>query len=272
MSYRHSDLNIKERGARNKRFWLSFSVTVLVVVLIIVITPIRKGFTRGVMSVSELFWQGKLIALGDRVEETIRFKKGIVAENRSLKEELVKNEAIRVENKSLKEENTLLRSLLDSVPDDTRITLSTILSRPSNSPFDTFIISGGEDKSYSVGNLVYGTEFVVLGKVAEVYNKTSKVVLFSSYKVETPILVGPENITLSAVGHGGQNFSIELPEGLGVTVGDTLLLPTIRHAVIGTVGEIKPNPDGTTRTVIARSPINMYQLRFVMVSEETINQ
>jgi len=265
MSYPHSDLNIKERGERTRRFWFTTLIVVLILVALIVISPLRSWVSEAVLGAADLVWKGRQVATGVAVEEAVRPTRNIISENRSLKEELNKTESLRLENKSLREENRELRSLLSSLPEGESGKLATILSRPASAPFDTFIISGGEVASHKVGDIVYGTDFVALGKVAEVYSNKSKVVLFSSNKVETNVLVGPEYIALVAVGRGGQNFSIELPEGLAVNTGDALVLPTEQRAIIGSVGDVKPNPDGTTKTAVARSPINMYQLRFVLV-------
>lgn len=270
-NYRHNNLALfaKNRSVRLRHFWVALSVGFLSVTLIAFIPVFRHATTSGFVSLANPLWQLRLrISRGTSELALFTSKRALIDERETLEKENERLKLFEIENKALQQENKQLRSLLNVGPENER-SLSATLTRPSQSAFDTIMIEGGNDRGFQVGNIIFANNFVVLGRIVEIYARVSKVVLFSSANVKTQVLVGENSIALTALGHGGQNFIIKLPEGALVSRGDLLILPGLERTVLGVVGDITPGTDETTKTLIARSPVNMQELRFVLVSNRT---
>ena len=77
-------------------------------------------------------------------------------------------------------------------------------------------------------------ENVVLGEVAEVYETSSKVRLYSSSGEQVTVFIGGEAIMAEAKGIGGGNFEIELPQNVDVFIGDSIYIPEFHPQIFPT--------------------------------------
>ncbi len=270
-NYRPNNLALfaKGRSARLRHFWVVLILGLFLVIFIGFAPMVRYTATAGLVSLANPLWRLRLRPFENTSELALfTSKKGLIDEREALGKENKRLKLFEIENKALRQENEQLRSLLGVNGKDERV-LSAILTRPNQSAFDTIMIEGGVDRGFQVDNIVFANDFIVLGRIVEVYTHVSKVVLFSSADIKTQVLVGENSIALTASGHGGQNFVIELPEGVSVARGNLLILPGLTRAILGVVGDITPGTDETTKTLIARSPINIQELRFILVSNKT---
>jgi cell shape-determining protein MreC len=116
---------------------------------------------------------------------------------------------------------------------------------------------------------------MVLGKIIEIYQDTSKVQLFSYESSKTSILLGENRLLLLAEGEGGQNFSVEFPADVLVSEGDVALLEDRPGSILSVVQKIISTPGGLISEAILTSPVNINELRFVEValgSNATVNE
>lgn len=144
--------------------------------------------------------------------------------------------------------------------------IAAVLTRPPQTPYDVIIIDAGSNESVSVGSEVSLPEGPILGVVSEVYSKRAKVKLFSASGEETSAVLERNNMPVILVGTGGGNFKLTLPRDIIVEKGDRILSTDIASRHLATVGEINIRPTDSFKEVLARSPTNIFVLRFVFVT------
>jgi cell shape-determining protein MreC len=142
--------------------------------------------------------------------------------------------------------------------------LSAVLMAPPGVPYDTLLIDVGSREGVKAGDLVAAGGNVYIGKVADAYNSTSRVVLFSSPEEKYQTLL-KGSIPLSIVGQGGGSMRGEVPAGTEVAVGDSVLLPSITTEYLAEVVSVLEHEGESFKSVYLKLPVNPYNLRFVEV-------
>ncbi|MGB3922263.1 MAG: rod shape-determining protein MreC [Minisyncoccia bacterium] len=187
----------------------------------------------------------------------------------------------------LEKENTLLRERISSleleraasVGTETRQILlellgrkgekeivATVLTRPPQSPYDVVVIDAGLDESLAVGSKVFLPEGVFLGTVSEVFYSQARVTLFSASKIETPAVLERGGLPVTLVGVGAGNFTITLPQDTLVEAGDRILSADISSRLLAVVGGTESEPTSSFKEALAKSPVNIFNMRFVIVA------
>jgi len=188
----------------------------------------------------------------------------LLRENEELKRELLLNSTKMTTVEYLDLENAQLRKLLHSTSSKQYI-LSAILKRPPLYPYDELIIDIGSDRNISTTSIVYAEGDIPIGRVTDVFGKSSKVILFSSPGEKNEVLIGDKNILAEANGVGGGQFEVELPKGAIVNVGDFVVLATLDSRPFGKVVSVDTSSSLPFQKVLFSVPINLYQLRWVLI-------
>lgn len=212
----------------------------------------------------------------------------LLAQNESLKLQLAALNAQRQSEQATMDENSELLSLLgrsDAVSTSTaqgasstalsymkpisgRI-LAAVLIRPPAIDYDELIIDVGADRGIALGAKIYAPGGVLIGTTTDVFSQTSKVELFSSPGETYPVLIGSGLIPATAVGRGGGQYEAEVPQAAKVDQGDTVSDSSISDAPFGIVASVLANAADPFETVIFAPPVNIYQLRWVLVATST---
>jgi hypothetical protein len=167
----------------------------------------------------------------------------------------------------LKTENDQLKELLGRVPESYTFLLSTILAKPNKSPYDTLVIDGGINVGMVEGDLVYVNASTPVGKISNVYDKTSLVMLYSNPGQKTEAVLDGSNASVELVGRGGGNFEMIVPLDLSVGKGWVVVLPNLHTEVIAIIEEIISIPTDPVKKVILRSPVNIQNIKWVQVKK-----
>ena len=192
-------------------------------------------------------------------------KKSLVEENIALKEKLSSLETeILFLSMGRVQEDTLLELLGRKRKSDTVV--AAVLTRPPQTPYDVIIIDAGSNESLTVGSEVSLPEGPILGIISEIFPKSAKVKLFSAGGEETNAVLERDNVPVTLVGSGGGNFKLTLPRDIAIEKGDRILSPDITSHPLATVGEISVRPTDSFKEVLAKSPTNIFSLRFVFVT------
>ncbi len=202
------------------------------------------------------------VALGDFFAG---FSSGAVlaTENRELKEELASTTALLLDRNFLYTENLALKARLGR-SENTEVVLATVIMRPPGVPYDTQIIDVGRKSGIKEGDLVAAEGSAYIGRVASVYESTSRVILFSaSGQTYQALLRGTIPIALS--GQGGGSITGELPVGTDIAVGDFVLLPNISPEFMAQVSAVMQRDGESFQSVYLQLPVNPLELRFVEV-------
>ena len=199
--------------------------------------------------------------------DSLASTKRILAENKKLKSD---NEKLRVEilkYKDLEGENNQLRGLKGKDAKAENI-LGRVISKPDHLPYDEMVIDLGTDKfaKLEIGHLVFADNEVVLGQVESVTKTFSKVKLYSSGGMKIPVVVGETAVPSIAEGLGAGNFSLTLPRGVKVKVGDQVKTSIVGNYLLGYAAQIIKDPNDPFQKVLFRSPFNVFELAWVQLS------
>ncbi|MDO8728714.1 MAG: rod shape-determining protein MreC [bacterium] len=148
----------------------------------------------------------------------------------------------------------------------TNIIIASVLTRPPQTPYDVILIDAGSNESIIVGSEVSLPEGPILGVVSQVFSKSAKVKLFSASGENTNAILERNNMPVILIGVGGGNFKLTLPRDIVIEKGDRILSSDITSRHLATVGEISVEPTDSFQEVLAKSPINIFTLRFVFVT------
>jgi cell shape-determining protein MreC len=91
------------------------------------------------------------------------------------------------------------------------------------------------------------------------------VTLFSADGLKRDVFVGPKGTLLQAKGVGSNNFIIEAPHEASVLVGDAVINASGSSYPLGVVEKIKSNPADPFETIRFQHPVNINDLRFVLI-------
>lgn len=191
-------------------------------------------------------------------------KQSLVTKIAELESELLEKE-LRSKTSLVIEQNYETLSALMGRSLNETIIASAVLLRPPQTPYDTLIIDAGSSMGIEKGNLVQSPEGVVLGTVANVFERTSVVELFSSYGKETVVHIGKEQIEMIAKGRGGGNFEAEAPRTVVISEGDVVVLPGLSPKAFAVVEEIIMRPSDAFQRILFKNPSNLFELRVVGV-------
>lgn len=202
--------------------------------------------------------------------DSLKTQKQLIADNKRLSNE---NERLRVQSTEadeLRTENEKLRGFRAGSLSVKDPVYSRVLTKPTQLPYDELIIDTGSDRDpkLKVGQLVFADPETVLGHVVEVGKKFSRVELYSEGGVSLPVSVGPDGNPSVALGLGAGNFSLSLPRGLNVKIGDPIRTSIIGDYLLGYAGKIDKDPNDPFQKIHFRSPYNVFDLEWVFVSYE----
>lgn len=181
--------------------------------------------------------------------------------------------ALVEENANLKEKISSLESALAisrqagerQIPED-QIGVATILARPPETPYDILIVDMAQQSGVKVGSKVSTSEGAPIGVVAEVFGQEAKIKLFSTVKEETHAVLERHSVPVVLVGTGGGNFKIILPRDVAVEKEDRIISLDETSHLLAVVEDIKSQPTDSFKEVLAKSPINIFGLRFVIIN------
>lgn len=195
------------------------------------------------------------------------FKNSLTKENESLKQKILEQEARIINYDSILDENLKLKEILGRQDESKNFLLATILSKPNRSIFDTLIIDLGYSSSVSLGSRVFALGNIPIGYIAEVYENTSKVVLYSSPKEKTEVVITGNDTYLEIIGRGGGNFEITLPREFILDIGTKVVSTGIKPFVIGVVETIISDQRDSFKKALLVSPVNIQDLKFVEIEK-----
>ena len=129
------------------------------------------------------------------------------ANNKELREQNILLRKIYLESRDIKSENDNLKKLLnfkDSIKDDYYYLTSKIYSASKNGTSNELILNVSSDDGVSEGNLVFGVNRSVIGRIINVRNKYSNLLLLNDINSRIPARTAltKERIILSGTNKG----------------------------------------------------------------------
>ncbi len=186
----------------------------------------------------------------------------LASENEVLKRELASIKERAVAYGGLKEENETLRSMLHFTQASQGIT-APVVSSYHSSPYGTFLVAAGRNDAIAPGDLVLSETGYVIGRVADVGD--THTVVRSTFQSGSDVDVVIGNAAVSARGVGSGNALVNVPRGIDVQAGDTVIAPTLAGHPVGIVGKVEEVPATAEQKVFIVLPVNMTLVRFVYI-------
>ncbi len=190
----------------------------------------------------------------------------LLSRNEELKRKLAEYDVRMQSILIVENENTELKSLLGRASSTLGI-LTAILKRPPVVPYDEFIIDGGTDLGFKVGDKILAPGNVLIGNIADVLPNTSKVTLLSSPGQKYEVLLGIQHTPITALGRGGGQYEAEVSKESKPKEGDIIIDPSQEDRAFGVVTGVISDPAEAFETVLFAPPLNVYQLRWVVVKK-----
>lgn len=191
-------------------------------------------------------------------------KDSLIEENSTLSERVafLENRVMNLERE--RGEESAILELYGRTPESGEIAAS-ILVGPPQTPYDMLIIDAGSEDAVSVDSKVYLLSGALAGSVSEVFSDSARVKLFSTSGEANNAVLERGDVPVVLDGIGGGNFKITLPRDVVVERGDRILSSDIEASLIGVVEDVRLTQTDSFKTVIARSPVNIFSLRLVLV-------
>jgi len=195
-------------------------------------------------------------------------KESLSNENKKLTDENSGIKLQMIDYQILKDENNQLKEMMGRVPASKDFVLGNILTKPSNSPYDTIIIDVGEKDRLKIGDQVFANGDIPIGTVSNIYGKTSLISLYTNPGQKTEGFINGLNASVELIGRGGGNFEMIIPLELQVETGTMIYLPGGTSLVVALIDEVISTPTDPFKKVLLSSPVNVQNLKWVEIKKE----
>lgn len=163
----------------------------------------------------------------------------------------------------LRAENVSLRELMGS-DQENRIAAG-VIGRPTALPYDVIMIDKGSDDGVGVDTPVYSGAHTVIGFIVAAYPNSALVALISTPGFTSTVYVYGPNIYTTAVGQGGGVTRIHVPQGVPLSTGDVVIIPSLSSGIYGTISAIDSVPERPEQYGYVVSQLSINSLRTVSV-------
>lgn len=252
---------------KNKLRYPYFRRTLILILIFIFGTVIFSFLDTIIISTVSPAWKTENVVIRNLQNWTAFFnsQEKLWEENTTLKEKVSSLELTVLSlSRGQTQEDILLK--LAGRKQEPNAIIATVLTHPPQTPYDIIIIDAGSNDSVTLGSRVTLPEGPVLGTVSEIFPKSAKVNLFSSSGNKTNAILERGNVPITLVGTGGGNFKIDLPHYIAVEKQDRILSASITSHLVAIVGDVNVKPTDSFKEVLAKSPTNIFNIRFVFVT------
>ncbi len=260
-------MNYKFGKKKDNKKAIMLFIAVLVISIIFLRKPIFSIFNKGSILAAEPIWGVGHFISGEITEGflSLQSKKTLIKRLLDLQEEFVSMASLKKERDVLAEENVQLEKTLGLYKEFGFEKTARVLSRPPKTSYDTLVIDRGQVDGVEEGDLIFSGENIFLGIVRESGSRSSLVELLSTSTIETEVRFPISDLALTLVGRGGGAFSVNVPRDIPIQEGEFIVSTLNDSFVIGEVSRVTGDPQDPSKTVIAKSPINMNYLNYVFI-------
>ena len=254
---------------RNKKIALASGVFIFILVFILSTTRTLSPLGGIFDWVATPFWRtGNWVSSSvNNFRDSKVNKNKLIEENEILNSQILSMQATMIELEAIAKETDSLLEIFGRSSQSNIGLLAVILSRPPQSPYDTLVIDQGQNNGVVVGDKVFAYGNIPIGFVAEVYNSTSKVTLYSQSKNLTNVVLSDSNLSVDLVGRGGQNFEAILPRDVSVPIGTFASLPSISSIPVAVVSSVISDPRDPFQRILLTSPVNVRYLKYIEIKK-----
>lgn len=261
----HSRLNSKTNKQKRiiRIFFVSIAIVLLGLALPFIFTAVSRIVLYPVHLTSEWFRTSS-----DRLPMFLRDQQELITQIKSLENELAVAVSTDLTQQRLFEENMWLRQLL-SVDDKERIAAA-VIARPTELPYDLMQIDRGSDDGIKEGAPVYIGADNVIGIVTYTAADYAFVELFTTPGFRATAFISGANVMTTLEGYGGGVARVSVPQGIALTVGNLVHVPSIDPGVFGRVAYVENRPTQPEQYGYITLPKPVSGIRYVAVASEIV--
>lgn len=198
-----------------------------------------------------------------------RDRAALIAEVESLESRLAGESGNQFTIDALSRENDELRHLL-GYEGEARI-LAGIIGRPNALPHDVLMLDRGIKDGIKEGAPVFIGDSTIIGIVRTVSRDSSIVELISTPGFETTVfIIGPDIFT-NAIGVGGGQLKVGVPQGISLQEGDLVVIPSVNSGVYGAITHIESEPSKPEQYGFVSTNLPLSSLRLVSVGSTPVS-
>lgn len=187
-----------------------------------------------------------------------------------LERELSELRSLTFTKEQLIDENERLRSLLGASTSN-RIGAG-VIARPPEVPYDVVILDKGSVDGVIKNAPVYLGRDQVVGFVAETFTHSAVVLLVTSPGLESTVFIYGPNIYTKAVGEGGGLLKVSVPQGITLSEGNLVVVPSFEAGVYGKVSLVDSVPSQPEQHGYVSVDVPISGLRYVSVGERPLKK
>lgn len=199
--------------------------------------------------------------------------KELISQNKQLKEKLQKLMIAESKVLELQSENTLLRKQLNFAEESGyKYVISRVVGNNLQYNINSYILDKGSDDGVEIGQAVAVADSIVVGKIRQVFDKQSELLLLSDNKSAIAVVIqNKENSQGIVSGYYGTSMKMNLipqneqinKEDLVITSGIEKQIP--RGLLIGQIAEVETNVNELFQSAIIYPSVNYQKLNIVMI-------
>ncbi len=242
--------------------------TVVVLAGIVMVAPIMVATLAALIFTPIAAGKTWLFESTSSFPQFFRDRSALVSEINTLHSDLAAAGGNRFTIDALARENEELRRLLGD-EGETRI-LAGIIGRPSALPYDTLMLDRGSKDGIVVDAPVFIGDNTIIGIVRYVAADSSVVELITTPGFETTVfIIGPDIFT-HASGIGGGQMRVGVPQGIALTEGDLVVIPSITSGVYGAITHVESAPTQPEQYGYVSTHIPIASMRLVAVGSTPV--
>ena len=227
------------RASRRKRL-LRLVVVVVILLVLWQLVPRTLGYIASLVMSPVTSFEHWLSESTDRFPSYVRDRASLLEERDSLAQQLAELRSAEQSINFYRTENIALRALLGA--STTPRIAATVLAQPTRVPYDALVIDKGSKDGIIEKAPVYAGYEQIIGFVEAFYPTSALVVLVTTPGVESTVYVVGPDIYTTAVGQGGGALQIGVPQGILLSAGDPVILPSLDGGIYGEIVSVDSSP------------------------------
>ena len=252
---------------RNKHV-LGFIVFCIAVLIVLFVAPAVIRTVASVAIVPFVSTHHWLVESSAAFPTYIRSRSELLEEERVLRRALADHAAAALTAERLERENTTLRSLLGATSTD-RIAAG-VIGRPTALPYDVLLIDRGTEDGIRDHTPVFAGGDQAIGFVSHAFAHSSIVTLVTTPDLTSTVYIYGPNIYTTAVGRGSGSLQVAVPQGIPLSEGDIVVMPSLYGGVYGAISVVDSEPSRPEQYGYVSIDAPLASIAYVSVGTEPI--
>lgn len=200
--------------------------------------------------------------------EYIRDRSELIEEIATLRDSLQEKSEETQQLEFLEKENKSLRELLGENEEE-RI-MAGVIARPNQLPYDVLLLDQGSADGIEINTPVYIGAKTVIGYISKTTAHSSIVTLVTTPGFVSTVFVYGPDIYTNAIGQGGGQMRIGVPQGVALSVGDIVVLPSVSSGFYGAVTHVESRATEPEQYGYVTPAISLQGLHYVSVGKKPL--